>query len=273
MRTVHTIGLLAATMALATGCLREQRYVTPEGGGPWVIAMQPDTPPFFESEDGNVYLVEQRVELDFRMPTDEELAGMGAVDGQNVPWGSLPFVRRDDVRLQLDWTLSNLADATVQVDVTVNGFNEFHEYDPGVQIVDDEVVADFSQWERSIRLGPGERRQGTVREEELDEVAVDLSTVVNGAPNPNQIVYFENQHTHDRRSMLYMPDVIAGLTGVRVGLRTQGTDADGNPHPVVLEFTVRATDHRRVLVQGEDEPWPLPAPALFGPADVAPPAP
>mgnify|MGYP001331264778 FL=1 len=85
MRTVHTIGLLAATMALATGCLREQRYVIPEGGGPWVIAMQPDTPPFFESEDGNVYLVEQRVELDFRMPTDEELAAMGALDGQNVP--------------------------------------------------------------------------------------------------------------------------------------------------------------------------------------------
>lgn len=272
MRTTYgTISLLAATVALASGCLTEQRYMAPEGGGAWVIAVEPDTPPFFESEDGNLYLVEQRVEFQFREPTAEEQAALGDVAGLDIPYASLPYVRRDDIEVQLDWTLSNVSEATVQVEVVVNGFNEFHEYNPGVQVVEDEVIADFSQWERAIRLGPGERRTGTIREEELDEVAVDLATVVNGVTNANQIVYFENQSSLDRRAQMFIPDVIPALTGVRVGIRSQGVDGDGNPIPVVLEFTVRVTDNRQILVQGEDEPWPLPAPVLFGPADIAPP--
>ncbi len=269
MRTMPSIiGLLAATLLLATGCLTEQRYMDPEGGGPWVIAMQEDTPPFFASEDGNVYIVELRVPFEFREPTDEEAAALGDVAGLAIPYATLPFVRRDDIQVQIDWTLSNIDDGPVQAEVVVNGFNEFHEYNPGIQVVDDEVIADFSQWERSILLDPGERRTGTIREEELDEVAVDLATVVNGVTNANQIVYFENQSSLDRRSMMFMPDVVPALTGVRMGIRVIGGDT---PPPVVLEFTVRVRDQRQILVQGDDEPWVLPTPVLFGPADIAPP--
>lgn len=271
MRTTHTIGLLGITLALASGCLTEQRYMAPEGGGAWAIAVQPDTPPFFESEDGNLYIVEQRVEFEFREPTAEEAAELGNVAGVNIPYPTLPYVRRDDIEVQVDWTLSNVSDSTVTVSVTVNGINEFNEYNPGVQVIDEELVVDFAQWERTVLLDPGERRTGTIREEELDEVAVDLATVVNGVPNANQIVYFENQSFNDRRSMLYMPDVIPALTGVRIGIRSQGTDGDGNPIPVLLEFTVRIRDNREILVQGDDEPWPLPTPTLFGPADIPPP--
>jgi len=267
MRTRQSIPLIVATIALTTGCLSEQRFIAPEGGGPWVISIDETTPPFLESEDGNLYMVEQRVEFAFREPTAEESAELGNLAGMQVPWGSLPWLRRGDLEVQVDWTLSNLSESTVQTEVIVNGFNEFHEYNPGAQIIDDEVVADFSQWERSIRLGPGERRSGTIREEELDEVAVDLSIVVNGVPNANQIVYFENQSFNDRRSQMFMPDVIAALHGVRVGLRTDSAE------PVALEVTVRVRDERGVLVQGEDIPWTAPAPALFAPADAMPPAP
>ena len=262
MRTLNALSLTLVTLALATGCLSEQRFMAPEGGGPWVIAIEETTPAFFESEDGNLYMVEQRVEIDFREPTPEEAAELGNLAGMSVPWSTLPYVRRGDIEVQIDWTLSNVSESTLQTEIIVNGFNEFDEYNPGVQIVDDEVLADFSQWERSIRLGPGERRSGTIREEELDEVAVDLATVVNGVTNANQIVYFENQSDHDRRAQMFMPDVIPALTGVRVGLRSDAAE------PVVLEITVRVRDERQVLVQGEEIPWTLPTPALFSPADV-----
>jgi hypothetical protein len=263
MRTTTSLAALAVFALLATGCLEEQRYVTPEGGGPWALAIDEETPPFFESEDGNVYLVEQRIPIELREPTEDELAELGDVGDVQIPYPQLPWLQRGDLEIQIDWTLSNLSEEAVTTTLVVNGFNEFHEYAPGIQVVDDDLVIDFSQWERTYRLGPMERRSGTIREEELDEVAVDLATVVNDAPNPNQIVYFENQHEHDRRSQMYMPDVIPALTGVRVGLRSLSAA------PVVLELTVRVRDVRGVLVQGEDEPWQAPAPALFGPADAA----
>ena len=267
MRSTATCALILLATAFAAGCIPEQRFVTPDTGGVWQLAIDESTPAFFESEDGNVYLVEQRIEIDFRYPTDEEAAEMGDVGTNQVPWATLPFVRRDDIQLQVDYTISNVSDSTITAAVVLNGFNEFHEYSPGVQIIDEEVVAEFSGWERNIRLGPGERRTGTIREEELDEVAVDLSSVVNGAPNPNQLVYFENQSANDARSQLYIPDVVAGLTGVRIGLRSDAAV------PVVLEVTLRVRDDRRILVQGDDEPWPLPVPALFEPSSVMAPAP
>lgn len=263
MVTSRIVGLCALVATMATGCLTEQRYMAPEEGGPWAFAIDEDTPAFFESEDGNVYLVEQRVEFEFREPTDRELRELGDIGALQIPYGQLPFLRRDDIEIQIDWTLSNVSDQTLTTAVLVNGFNEFHEYDPGVQIIDNEVVADFSGWERNIRLEPGERATGTVRQEQLDEIAVDLATVVNGAPNANQVVYFENNSATDPRSQMFIPDVIPALTGVRLGLRSDAAV------PVVLEATVRIRDNRGVLVQGDADPWPLPAPALFGPLDAA----
>ncbi|MEC7524231.1 MAG: hypothetical protein VYE22_30395 [Myxococcota bacterium] len=258
-----TLSFLSIALFL-TGCLEEQRYITPEGGGIFAMAIDESTPPFFESEDGNLYLLEERVLIDFRQPTDEELAALGDVGDMQIPYAQLPWLRRGDLEIQVDFTLSNLSpDSRVTAGVVLNGINEFHEYNPGVQVVDDELQIDFSQWERTYRLAPGERISGTIREEEIDEIAVDLASVVNMAPNPNQIVYFENQSANDRRSQMYIPDAIPALSGLRVGIRSEA------PVPVLLEFTLRVRDRRGVLVQGDDEPWEAPQPALFGPADAA----
>lgn len=269
MRSFALIIGLSACAALLSGCLVEQRYVTPDEGGPWSLAIEEDTPAYITSEDGNVYLVEQRIPIEFRRPTDEDRAALAtqAMDVDPAPFPELPWLQRGDIEIQVDWTLSNLSEDTVTTSLIINGANQFHEYNPGIQVVDDELQIDYSQWERTYRLEPMERRSGTVREEELDEVAVDLATVIN-SPNPNQIVYFENQSFNDRRSQMYMPDVIPALVGLRVGLRSQ------QAAPILLELTVRVRDVRGVLVQGEDEPWMAPQPALFGPANaVATPTP
>ncbi|MEQ8456283.1 MAG: hypothetical protein RLO52_35810 [Sandaracinaceae bacterium] len=263
--TFHAPVLSLSVLALLlSGCLEEQRYITPEGGGIFAMAIDETTPPFFESEDGNLYLLEERVLIDLREPTAEELAALGDVGDMQIPYAQLPWLRRGDLEIQVDFTLSNLSpDSSVTAGVVLNGINEFHEYNPGVQVVDEELQIDFSQWERTYRLGPGERLSGTIREEEIDEIAVDLATVVNMAPNPNQIVYFDNQSANDRRSQMYIPDAIPALTGLRVGIRSE------SPVPVLLEYTLRVRDVRGVLVQGDAEPWMAPQPALFGPADAA----
>ncbi|MGE0785112.1 MAG: hypothetical protein AB7S26_05440 [Sandaracinaceae bacterium] len=267
--TKATLALLPVAVMGLSGCLADTRYFGPgeQSEGVWAFALDSTTPAYIESEDGSIYIIEQRVVFDFREPTDDELADMADVGSLQVPYASLPFVRRHDIEIQVDFTLSNLGDSGASVAVTLNGINEFNEYAPGAQIIDEELVADFSGWERAYDIGPGERIQGTIREDEIDEIAVDLATVVNGAPNPNQIVYFENQSSLDARSLMYMPDLIPALTGVKIGLRAEGNDV-----PIMIEASVRIRDLRHVLVQGADEPWELPTPTVVSPMTLAPPA-
>jgi len=254
-------------MALASGCLDETRYHGPgeSGEGVWAFAVDETTAPFLVVEDDAVYLVEERTTFEFREPTEDELLEMQELGDAQIPYATLPFLRRGDIEVQIDFTLSNLGEETADAAFLVNGINEFHEYQPEARIVDDELVVDFAGYERLFRIGPGERVSGTVREEQMDEIAADLATVVNGAPNANQIVYFQNQSSIDRRSQMYLPDVVPALTGVRLGLRTES-----NASPILAEVSIRVRDLRRVLVQGDDEPWALPAPQVVTPASLAP---
>jgi hypothetical protein len=167
----------------------------------------------------------------------------------DLPYRRLPWVQRGDVEVEVDFSLTNLDDETHQASVIVNGFNEFHEYVPGVIVVDDEATAEFAQWERLYELGPRERIERTIREEQLDEVAVDLATVVNGADNPNNVVFFENQSGSDERNREFIPAVVPGLMGLRLGLR--GREAAN----LLLEATVRVRDTADRLASEGEEPF------------------
>ena len=225
------------------------------------FAITQDTPAFFVGEDASFFLVEQRIELTIERPTDAEMTDLGA--RAPVPFPRRPWVEKGDYAIEIDWALVNLDDQEHQVLVRFNGINEFHEYVPGVQEGEEEIIPDYSQWERSVALAPFERRSGTVREAELEEVAVDLATVVNGAPNANQIVHPENHSASDPRSQQYIPEVIPALVGVRAGLAMAGERA-GN---VVIELTVRVRDEADKIAE-PDEAWDLPTPAPFAPPVV-----
>ena len=252
------VGLVAL---LTAACNDDRVYV---GDGGFVqLALTDQTAPAVVLEDGALYVVETRLELDLRQPSDQVMQDLrsGAGDFDSLPFARLPWVERDDLAYELDFTLTNVDDARHNIVVTLNGFNEFHEYMPGFTIIDEEPVADFSQWERSLRLEPQERVSRTVREEEFDEMAVDLATVVNGAPNPQQVVYFENKSSSDARSMQYIPEVIPGLCGVRLGLRST------EQANVLIEATLRVREVADRLADEEDETLMLqPEPVV--PADL-----
>lgn len=268
---MNRLTLLLALAALAgaqlTGCNLEQRYLSPDGSHLYAAAITAETPAYIESEeDGSLYIVESRIDFPVRPPTDEEMAEL---DVDVVPpFARRPWVVRDDYGVELDLTVSNLEATPQIVTVTVNGISEFTEYVPAAQVIDDELVIDFAQWERTYLLEPGARRTVTVREEELDEVAVDLAAVTNGdacSALANQIVYFMNQAGIDPRSTACIPGIVPGLVGVRMGIRVTSEGAAPN---IALEGTVRLRDAHDRVAAGNEQPWPLPTPTLFTPPVV-----
>jgi hypothetical protein len=227
--------ITGALLGLAA-CTSESQYVG--DGGLYQVALTESTPAAFTAGEDSIYIVEQRVPLQIRQPTQTELDDLrkGVSMFKNLPFNRLPWVGRMDLPTQVDFTLSSLDDKPRQVSVILNGFNEFDEYQPGVHVIDKKVQVDYSQWERTYELAPKERLSRTIREEELDEAAVDLATAVNGAPNANEVVYFENKSGSDPRSDSFTPKVVPGLAGFRIGIRAS------KPGKILLEASVRVRD-------------------------------
>lgn len=266
MSIVRWVSVLMVVLGLA-GCGDEHSFVGESGF--FAFAMDRSTPPVVMTDEATLFLIESRVFLPIDPPTDDQLARLAENVGTGHPYPTRPWVEWGDIALEIDWTLSSLEDRPIQAGVVLNGFNEFHEYIPGFTIDDEEVIVDFAQWERTIDLEPLERVSGTIREEEIDEVTVDLATVANGAPNSNTIVYFENQYDHDPRAMMYRPSIIPGLTGVRMGIRST-TGCEMGACRLVLELSVRARDITGKLAERNQETWTAPAPAPFAPIVVEP---
>jgi hypothetical protein len=275
--TGRIASLLALVAFALTGCNFEQRYLVPDGGGSYAAAITETTPPFIESEeDGALYIVESRIDFPVRAPRPDEMTALAAMPAP-APFASQPWVVRDDYGAEVDLTVSNLEAVPLMITLTVNGINEFNEYVPNATVVDDELVIDFAQWERTYLLQAGERRTVTVREEELDEIAVDLASVVNVSAvdgsdcgyRANQIVYFMNQSFNDARSMECIPPVVPGLVGVKVGIRVQGGADDGmggtRAPRAVVEAAVRLRDRRDRVAGATEVPWMLPVPTPFTP--------
>lgn len=228
-----------------TACSTEPQYIG--DGKLYQVALTADTMPALQTEEAALYIVETRAELQVREPTAAEMSKLTNAGDRARPFPRLPWVVRDDIPIQVDFTLSNLDDAKHNITVIINGVNEFFEYVPRVLVDEEQAIPLHSQWERSYDLGPKQRLAATVREEELDEMAVDLATVVNGAPNSDEVIYFENNSATDTRSKPFIPKVIPGLIALRLGMRA--TDASN----VLLEASVRVRDEADKLAQKGDQ--------------------
>jgi len=249
---------------VVVGCQRgDERFLVN------AFAMTPDSAPVVETEEAALVVVEQRIELPIRPPPERALERRmlpDPPDGQEpaLPFPRLPWVSRGDLRIEVDWVLTNVSDpaspecppTTAQVAVVLNGINEFFEYEPGFLLDDDEVIVNFAQWERLFSLAPGDSVRGTIQEREIEEVTVDLATLVNGAPNPNEVVFRDNQFDRDPDVAPFIPEVVPGLVGLKLGLRTTAA-----PTCLVLESTTRVRDLEGRLQDRGSEPWviePLP---------------
>jgi hypothetical protein len=239
----------ACALALVGGCLEESRYHVVQEQ----VELTADTPPAYVTEDDEeVFRVDRAFALRITAPSQAALAQLTRdAPGRTTNYPRLPWVSLHDLELQLDYAITNASEEPITAMVTLNGVNEFQYYAPGPE--------NLHQWERRIALAPRQRVTGTVTELEMDEIAIDLATVVNGAPNSNLVVDRNSQSGRDPRVSQYVPRVVPGLVGVRAGIESM------RAAPVVLEVFIRVQDHEdRAQPRGEAS-WQLPEAAPFTP--------
>jgi hypothetical protein len=248
----------------------ETRILPPEQ-----VAMDASAPAIFN--DGETTLFEVKRAVNFPIIAPE--GGMpGTQAGVYEPYGRMPWISLEDVRVQLTWTLSNLESRRHNVWLLVDPRTEFGRYWPGLTLVDadeGEYEPNRSGYEYYYSLegkGAGEksRRHGTLTYEDMDEVARDFATVMNMIKFPpttglggqpleegesalpgyvNHAFHFENRSERDPLVAEWVPGVVAGLTGVEIGLRTSDTGEMPGPDPetpaapkLALEVVVEITD-------------------------------
>jgi hypothetical protein len=235
--------------------------------------------PIYDDNELTIYETKTSLMLPIVAPSPAQLGRLGS--DTSDPFERQPWVSRDDVFVQVTWTLSNLDPSSHNVWVMLDPWNEFGRYEPAVHIEDDTAVRDFSGIDMLFAL-PGldddaePRIVGTLTFDDMDELAVDFATVfkiLNDAapvdaeeedPRSTLINHAFNVRDRSHRSPLldpYRPSVVPGLVGFDFGLRTS------EPANVALEIVVELRDEGdRVARRGESVPLLEPPEAIISAA-------
>jgi hypothetical protein len=285
---VSTLGVLLLAFGLG-GCGDNEmsRILKPNQ-----VAMTKEVAPIYDDGELTLYEVKRGIEFPILAPTASQMGALG--EEVIEPYGRRPWITSDEVRVQLTWTLSNLDEEPHNVELLVDPWNEFGRYWPGLTLVDadnGEYQPNFSGIDYYYSLegkGAGEasRRHGTYTFDDMDELARDFATVLNlikfppgeglGVPGydgdllpvyVNHAFNFQNRSDRDPLVQGYVPQVIAGLTGVDIGLRTY------EPATIAVEVVVELVDTtdntNRVREDGSDAAV-LPAQETIVTVGVAP---
>lgn len=292
----------ASELNRATACQQQRRRWRASSSGGWLalavsgcalacddddtrrldpisVAMTEDFAPIYSDNELTIYETKTSVMLPIIAPRQEQLERLSS-DAAD-PFERLPWVDREDVRVQVTWTLSNLDADSHNVWVMVDPWNEFARYEPAVHVSDDEAVRDFSGIDMLFAL-PGlddaapPRITGTFTFDDMDELAVDLATVFkilqdaaptgedDEDPRATLVNHAFNVRDRSHRSPLlepYRPSVVPGLVGFDFGLRTS------EPANVALEILVELRDEGdRVAGSGERAPLLEPPAAIISTA-------
>jgi hypothetical protein len=234
---------------------------------PVSVALAEGVAPFYDDGELTIYQARSSQQLPIIAPRPDQLDAL--VEQPSDPFERRPWISRDDVRVQVTWTLSNLDPTEHEVWVMLDPWNEFGRYEPAIQINDDEAVRDLSGIDMLFLLpGVGDaavaadpRIVGTFTFDDMAELALDFATVfkiLNDAvpsadeddPRAILINHAFNVRNRSYNSPLlepYRPAVVPGLVGFDFGVRTF------EPANVALEILVEVQDRHgdRVAQRGE----------------------
>ena len=181
-----------------------------------------------------------------RRPTAEEAAALGKL----APYPSEPFIKADDVKTEIRFTLSNLDNQRHVVELLIDPWNQFVRYQPGITIVDNEPAQpDLSGYDKRFIIEAKSRVQGTITSDDTRELAIDLGTVmqINATPpaDPmanlnglfNHTFNLQNRSTEPSPLIAgYIPKVAPAMLGFDLGLRSD------EPMNVAIEIIVDVHD-------------------------------
>lgn len=250
---------LAIALAAAACNANEPVYFAPRGPA---IAGDPGA-----TGTGGAYgggnLATQVVTLPFRAPDQDERARLRD-EAQRLELPRVAWLRRSDVRLSLDYTITNLDRAPGVAQVLVNGANEVTRYDveailaayamAGTREEDQIVLSLFSG--KPIEIPAGATVSGSVREDDFDEMALDLFAL--GMFNEEYAALLIN-HSHVNPKGLEMVPrqaPVPALYEIVVTLVANRT--------MEINFLVRVRDQGNRLRSG-DQPLFAPEPMTFVP--------
>ncbi len=213
---------------------------------PSVVGLSDKVAPIYDDGQMTMYQVETPVKLPMRMPTGEEAAALGAM----APYPKEPFIKADDVRTEIRFTITNLDDKKHAVELLIDPWNEFVYYLPQVQVIsDEEAQPDFSGYDKFFIIEAKSRVQGVITTDDTRELAVDLATAMNLAtipPDPqsdganglfNHVMNLQNRSTAPSPLVSkYIPKVSPAMIGFDLGLRSY------EPMNVAVEVTVDVQD-------------------------------
>jgi hypothetical protein len=241
---------------------------------PQAVAMTKKTQAFYDDGEVKIFEVQAHVQLPIRAPTDVERASL---DGAVGPFGHHPWVLKADVGVQVSWTLANLDGDDQSVKITVDPWNEFGKYVPGVSVLGDNTVPNLSGIEYMTVLpgvgsGKSSRVAGTFTYDDMDELATDFATVIDIIKDDslmpmamatggmmdadprvslvNHTFNVDNRSGNSPYTDHYTPSTVPALVGFDIGIQTS---AAGN---IALEFALEVVDRNgdRILPPGDARP-------------------
>lgn len=218
--------------------------------------------------DGMTFTGAASTTLPIRLERPEELARRADLAaGLGV---AVPYVKRDDLDLEIEWIARNLDAEEAEIRIQVNGASELFAYAPGAFVVDpeEEEAPPPLMGDVPLLIAGLSDRSGVFREDELAEAALDLELIGRGGLTPFAALLGvdEDRRDFDAAGVTVPSEAWASL--IRFDLTLV---ADRH---VVLEYAVRARDHRAPPLLHERL---LAAPGgeltTFAPTDLAPAAP
>jgi hypothetical protein len=261
--------LVGSCFLLACGGSAADRNLQPAE-----VGLTLDVQPIFDDGESKLFEVKRGLPFPILQPDSKTESELEQVDVD--PYGRMPFITADDVKVQLTWTLSNLDSVGHNVEVLIDAWNEFGRYYPGMQLADAEeqkFEPNLSGIDRYYVLdgsaaGDSSRRHGTFTFDDMHELAVDFATVQNLIKNPpsslpggaqskndglddplpvyaNHAFNVQNHSYNDPLSAPHVPKVVAGLTGLDFGFRT------AEPATIAFEIAIEIVDTGTGHVQRE----------------------
>lgn len=202
------------------------------------------------------------VTLGFRTPTAGEQTKL---DAETTRLGfQAPWLRRNDIHIEVLYTITNVAAEEGTAQVLVNGANEITNYDlevvrgalqMGLPADEEAIVLPLIQGIPVI-MQPGQVRQGVVREDDFVEAALDLDAMGRWmAPFAAVLI---NRSQINPVGLAGVPPALIVPAIFRVAV-TFNADVE-----MKLEYLVRVRDDADRLAAGSD-PRFQPMPADFAP--------
>jgi hypothetical protein len=223
--------------AYAIGCGSGER--DPRTFGPYVVAMKSDTPPALEGPEASVFQVKRSVAL----PLSERPPNLPATPPYPRPVWFTP----EQLRVQVDYVVTNLEARSIQMELLFDGWNEFIYYSPQVRVVDDEVIPDRSCVQRPILMPAKGRAEGRVSFDDFERMAIALAGITNNAENPGHLLDPSVNLRESPLATKYIPSVISGITGFDVSIRTAAAAR------IAVEVVVELIDRDDILMEEEEE--------------------